>query len=380
MRLQLLMLLLVCTGSVPAAGQGVPRVDTGWGLDLQASDWTQRAWHDARSEVYDAWRQYLLGNPHLQAPTELWSSAEREKWPAYDLTAALAYQGMPATVLDIRPAEGPRTEFIVQTLFASASGVERAVRPLAITRVWAIREQGKWVFANALPRLTSSWRQEIEGTFTYVVHPDLPFDSTRARRGIAFADSLAEHLGLPELGEITYVVAPSPEELHRVMGIDWAPRGGGFGYSIPWNKLLLSGSSTFGEDNRHELVHMVLAPVLEKRQTHGIVNEGLATWLGGSSDRSYSELLRAYSGYLDAFPSVELDDVLTGEGPDRGWYPAGAVLVELVHERGGWIAVRELLTIGRSNDELRAGLTRLLGITWPEIAAAWRTRIAAAGL
>jgi hypothetical protein len=370
--------ILLLTIAAPATGQGVPRVDTGWGVDLEAASWADRSWHAVVPEIYAAWRQYLLSDPHLQAPTQYWSAAEQEKWPGYDLTASLAYQGMPATVLEITPADSTESAFVVRTLFASAAGAERTVRPLALTRVWAVREGGEWVFANALPRLTESWTREVVGPITYLIHPNVAFSSARAVRAIAFADLLADRLNLPALDEVTYIVAPSPTELHRVMGIDWTLGGRGFGYSAPWNRLILSGSSVFGEENRHELVHYVLGPVLEERQTHAIVNEGLATWLGGTRDMAYPDLLKEYSSYLREHPSVGLNEVLVGDGPDRGWYPAGAVLVHMVHESGGWPAVGQLLTSGRSTEALKAALEELLAMSWPDIAAYWRARVLAA--
>jgi hypothetical protein len=369
--------ILLLSVAAPATGQGVPRVDTGWGLDLEAASWADHSWHAAVPEIYAAWRQYLLRDPHLQAPTEFWSAAEQEKWPAYDLTASLAYQGMPATVVEITPADNTASAFVVRTLFASVAGAERTVRPLALTRVWAVREGGQWVFANALPRLTASWRREVVGPITYLIHPDVAFSSARAASAVAFADSLAARLNLPTLEAVTYIVAPSPTELHRAMGIDWTLGGRGFGYAAPWNRMILSGSGVFGEENRHELVHYVLGPVLEERQTHGIVNEGLATWLGGTRDMAYRDLLKEYSSYLGENPSVGLNEVLVGDGPDRGWYPAGAVLVQMVYESGGWPAVRQLLISGRSTEALKAALEELLAMPWAEIAASWRAKVLA---
>jgi hypothetical protein len=81
-----------------------------------------------------------------------------------------------------------------------------------------------------------------------------------------------------------------------------------------------------------------------------------------------------YAQFLQQNPHTELDSVLEATGPDVGWYPAGAVLVEMVHDRGGWSAVRQLLTSGRSNDELREAPTELLDV----IAQRWKEKISAA--
>lgn len=375
------LLLLAAPG--PAASQGVPRVTTGWGVDTASAAWSEAAWHPAVPEIYRAWRDYLLSDPHLQRPTPHWSAAEQERWPGYDLTASLAYEGFPATVLDIRPAGGaapvpgpsavPDT-FVVKTLFAAAKSEERAVKPVALTRVYALREEGRWVFANALPRLTRGWGRVEVGPVTYVVEPGLAVDRARARGAVAFADSLAGALGLPELEGVTYYLAGTPERLHRVMGVDWTFGGLGHGYVLPWNQMILSGDAAFGEANRHELAHYVLRPLVEERRTHPIVSEGMATWLGGSTGLASPELRAAYGRYLREHPGVTLDAILEANDPDRGWGPGGAVLVAMVHEEGGTEALLELLRAGRSNEALRSAASELLGVPWETVQDRWRRR------
>lgn len=87
-------------------------------------------------------------------------------------------------------------------------------------------------------------------------------------------------------------------------------------------------------------------------------------------------LLAEYTAFVRDHPGVTLDAILEDEGPDRGWYPGGALLVMMVHEQGGTPALRRLLAGGRSNEALRATLVDLLGVSWDEVATAWRARAA----
>jgi hypothetical protein len=359
-----------------AQAQSVPRVIAGWGVDTTATAWSEAAWHEDAVAIYRLWAEYLRSDPRLQQPTAHWSAAEQRQWPAYDLTAGIAYKGFPATVLDIRPATPAADEFVIRTLFASATGDAREVRPIALTRVYAVREDGRWVLSNALPRHTRGWSTATIGGITFVVE-GRAVDTARAARTAAFADSIADAFAVPRIDSLTYYVAASPESLHRALGVDWTFGAQGHGYALAANRLVLSGDAVFGEENRHELVHIVLSPVLEERRTHGLVAEGVATFFGGTIGRSYRELVTEYATYLAAHPEVGLDAILEAEGPDRGWYPAGAVLVGLVHERGGVAALQELLRSGRSDDELRATVARLLELSWEEVGAEWRRRIGA---
>ncbi len=357
--------------------QSVPRVGLGFGVDTVSAAWSEAAWHSHVPAIYRAWSEYLSNQPGALRPNPRWSLAEQEAWVAYDLTRGAAYHGAPATVVDIRPVPGG-DEFIVKTLFARTSETQD-IRPIALTRVYATQEGGRWVFGNALLRLTADWERTRIGPIEYVTEPGRPLSRSRAERLLTFADSIADSFDVPRLEALSYYVASSPEELHRVMGIDWTFGGLGYGYAAPANRLILSGDPVKEEENRHELVHILLAPLATERPTHGLVNEGVATWYGGSSGRTFPELMTEYAGYLAGRPEITLDTVLESNSPDRGWRVGGAVVVELAYAHGGLEAIRRLLRAGRSNEELRLELSKVLGMPWERVLTTWRERVLRAG-
>jgi hypothetical protein len=125
------------------------------------------------------------------------------------------------------------------------------------------------------------------------------------------------------------------------------------------------------------MVHILMAPLATEGRTHAIIAEGVASWLGGSQGLYFDELMKQYADYLRANPDVTdvtVDEVLGGSSVDKGWSPTGAVLALLAYERGGFDAVKDLFLSGRSDDELRAALTRLLGIPWSQIDTRVRSR------
>lgn len=371
---------LLLVGSAGTAQSPLPVVP-GWGVDTTgAVPWTDVRMAEDVREIFRRWAEYLRSDPRRQAPTALWSAEERRRWPQYDLTASIAYQGFPATVLDIRPA-APEVPggYVVKTLFASATGPDREIRPIALTRVYAILEGGKWVFSNALTHLTRAWRREAVGPVTYVLEPGYPFDRARAERTVRFADSLAAAFEVPRLEGLTYYLTGSPERLYRIMGVEWTVGGTGFGYASYGDRLIFSGDPSVGEDYRHEIAHFVLGPLQAAGRTHPLINEGVAAWLGGSMGRDFEALMAEYAAYLRSRSDVTLDSVLAPEGPDRGTRPGGATLALMVFEEGGVPAVRGLLASGRSTAELQAALTRILGADWSAIAARWRARALAFG-
>lgn len=365
---------------VAAAAQQPLRVVPGWGVDTTGAG----AWNEASNasdvrEIFRRWAEYLRSNPRAQEPSTLWSAAEQREWRAYDLSASIAYQGVPATVLDIRPAvPGSTDEYVVKTLFAAVAGPGRDVKPIALTRVYTIRENGQWVFSNALPRLTRDWARQTVGPITYVIEPGYPFDAARAAGAVRFADSVATVFDVPGLRDVTYYVTSSPDQVHRLMGVDWTFGGLGYGYASPWNRQIFTGDPALGEAYRHELVHVVLGPLFSDGRAPPLVGEGVATWLGGSLGRDFATVMADYAAFLRAHPGITLDSLLSAN-TDLGTRPGAAALALLVYERGGIPAVKELIGAGRGEDALRAALTSLLGVDWATVGALWHARVLAFG-
>ena len=378
--LKVLSLGLAVTSHVVFSGvvhaQDSVRVVPGWGIDTSSTGSGDYTTQGPVPEIYRAWRDYLRSDATRQSPTKFWSAAEQRKWSRYDVAGGYAYQGFPATVLSIQLAQpGVSDEYVVRTLFASTDGPTNDVKPIALTRVYAIRENGHWVFANALPRLTRDWKRHLVGHVNYIVQPGHTFDEGKARNAVRFADSVAVAFGVQPITNLDYYVTDTPEEIHRILGLDFIVGGEQASYSDPGRQMILVGSSVFGENHRHELTHSALAPLTWTPNTAEIVNEGTATWFGGSLGKSFPQVMRDYAAFLGANPTITLDSVLTVKDHDLGTRPAGAALVEMTSQHGGIAALKALMATGRTTAQLRAGLEKALGMPWTEIGQAWRAHV-----
>jgi len=205
-----------------ARSQDSVRVVPGWGVDTSSTGSGDYTTQGPVPEIYRVWRDYLRSDAQRQSPTKYWSAAEQRKWPRYDIAGSFAYQGFPATVLSIQLAhQGATDEYVIRTLFASVNGPAKDAKPIALTRVYAIRENDQWVFANALPRLTRDWKRHVVGHITYIVQPGHKFDQGKARSAVRFADSVATMFGVQPITDLNYYVADTPEEIHRILGLDY---------------------------------------------------------------------------------------------------------------------------------------------------------------
>jgi hypothetical protein len=181
--------------------------------------------------------------------------------------------------------------------------------------------------------------------------------------------------GVQRISGLNYYVADTPEELHRILGLDFMVGGEQASYSDAARKMILVGNPVFGENHRHELTHSVLTPLMLGGKTPGIINEGTATWLGGSLGKSFPDVMREYAAFLTAHPTITLDSVLTVTDHDLGTRPAGAAMVEMTYRHGGVVAVKGLMAGGRTDAQLRASLEKALEMPWPQIEQAWRAHV-----
>jgi len=289
----------------------------------------------------------------------------------YDLAGSYLPDSAVPEVLSVGPVADLNSEYRVVTLFRS-DNENNSMRSRTVTvTVFALRSEDGWVFANALPRLTQTWRRETIGRITYVMEPGYPFNRERAEQAAAFVDSLASAFGVPQIDPLTYFLTTSSDEVYRIMGLEsekkWGPVGG---VAQPTNHQLFSGIPAVGEDYRHELTHIVILPLMGR--TTYFVSEGVPTWLGGTTGMDFPTAARGLAAFLRQHPGVDLDSIMSGHYPVAQFYAAAAVFVKLVYDQGGTGAVKALFEFGPTAQDLRAPVEHLLGRPWGSIASDWR--------
>src|SRR5438034_9149140 len=171
------------------------RVALGFGVDTLGTS----------REIFALWRNYLSSGPGCSQQSPLWAPSELAQWSVVDLMCSYLYQGFSRfTVVHLAPAVGLDSTYMIRTLVATVSDSTRDVQPLALYRVYATRERGRWVLANALPRLTKDWSHETIGRVQFVFPRTHRFARTRAAATSAFVDSLAAAFAVSPPVSIAY--------------------------------------------------------------------------------------------------------------------------------------------------------------------------------
>jgi len=351
--------------------QGTPR-----GLDVETLS-------PEAASVYRVWQRYLASkngewSVNAGAPSIDWLQSEQKRWPMYDLASFYIPHGAIPEIVSVERTEAcGRSEYRILTRFRSGNrgpGVS-SLAAVNVT-VYAVRDADRWVLANALPFRTCAWRRAAVGQITYIFAPGYPYDAARARRAVAFSDSVASAFSLPRLDSLTYYLTTSIDEMYEIIGLESDIKYGSGpvgGLAQPVNHQLFSGNPRIGEEYRHELAHLILAPICCGGTSY-LVSEGVPTWLGGTAGMDFATAARGLGAFLADNPAVSLDSILSGSYDNAIVYPAGAVLADLVFERGGVTAVKGLFNAGGTPTDLRSSLERQLGRPWRAILLDWRQR------
>jgi hypothetical protein len=348
------------------------RVAVGFGVDTLGAP---------NHEIFTLWTNYLSGRPTCAQRSLLWSPSEQVRWPVTDLLCSFVYQGFSKfTVVDLAPAVGLDSTYLIRTLVARVSDAGQDVQPLALYRVYATREGGRWVLANALPRLTRRWNHETIGRITFVFPATQRFVRARAESTAAFVDSLARAFEVSPPATITYYFTADLIETLGALGLEFFPLGADTVGGRSLGDLVFIGSASNGEAYRHELAHVVLRPFLAPLNASGLVQEGLMTWVGGSAGLLFKDLMPGLKQHLDAHPDATLAGILAEPPPRTGTLDLGydglAVLCKMVYDAGGLAGIRTLASAGREPRAVLSTAAHVLNLSEAQIERLWRARIA----
>ncbi|HTD82575.1 MAG TPA: hypothetical protein VK648_02160 [Gemmatimonadaceae bacterium] len=358
-----------------------PSVSIGFGVDTSIAD---------VGSVVSLVRAYLTKPDSSARSTGLWSTATEFDRRVGDITAGQVNQGFPATVVGVI-SDGPGDSvYVVKILYARADSAQ-GISPLALQRLYAVRESGApygFRLASALPRVTRNWERRTKGHVTFWYVPGHKPNPAKIDRAARFVDSVAKLFSVPPPPHLDVYVGDSMDEVQRAIGLDFFPQASGPGQTsggLTIGSILLMGNPAIGEDYLHEFVHAVLGPSLPAGNR--LVPEGVATWLGGSRGRAAREMYALLHSYQQPDSTLTFTGLVRNNfnvpDADRSTnllYGTGALMVNAVYRKAGIAGVRRIYQLRAAPNDLLHALARELGIADDDatLNAWWRAEAARA--
>lgn len=329
-------------------------------------------------EVAELWINYLNSKPDSLYDNPYWNKAEKLKYKNFDFSIPYLYQ-FPSNQLlryykpTILSIEKEGANYGIRTFFA-ADGLEgefRKSNPWCITKLYAVKEEGKWKLKNALPIITDKWNKKTIGKITFIYPPHHKFNNDLATKSSQFCNEIIKQFNFPGLEPFDFYITDSGDELGQLLNFDFYYAGYTTGIGMRENRMLLSGMGS--EYYPHEFMHLLLP----KQDRHWMIEEGFATWKGGQNGKTFEESAKRLANELAKNDTISFTDILNKKW---GWqyaafYTTGAILCDIAYKKGGVMLVNELLKIPNDNEKLIDNLCLLFDMEKKEFDAFLRKEI-----
>jgi hypothetical protein len=326
-------------------------------------------------EIATLWINYLNSKPDSLYDNPYWNNAEKIKFKKFDLSTPYMYQFPSKQLLNyykptILSIEKEDEHYGIRTIF-SAEGLEgeyRKSNPWCITKLYAVKEDGKWRLKNALPIITDKWNKKTVGKITFIYPPHHKFNNDLATTANLFCSELTKQFKFPEWEPFDFYITDSADELGKLLNFDFYSAGYTTGIGMNDHHMLLSGLGS--EYYPHEFIHLIVP----KQDRHWMIEEGFATWKGGQGEKTFEESAGLLANELAKNHTVSFSDILNKKW---GWqfsafYTTGAILCNLTYEKGGVELLNELLKIPNDNEKLIDNLCLIFKIEKKEFDPFWR--------
>ena len=224
-----------------------------------------------------------------------------------------------------------------------------------IYNVSVIKKNERFLLKNILSHNIKDWKKLKIGNITYWIPEHVKINRFKAEKYNNINEKISTFFGA-KLISFSYIYCDSNEQLMRLIGYDFdqsmylQDQNGSVTYTD--DNLIFSGNNS--EINTHELVHLYVAEKFT--QANPFINEGIATFLGGSKGLSYEDHLFKLKIHLNNNDINIYDEYFFGnyvlDSDTSLRYTLSAFLCDLALREIGKKGLFELLNCGISNYDI----------------------------
>ena len=206
------------------------------------------------------------------------------------------------------------------------------------------------------------------GNITYYYHPWVDPSLEEMNDMQIFNEEMSQFFNL-EVLNFDYILMEHPVDVAGVMGIDFNPTNfvpeqyGGL--ADIYNDVIYAGNGSAYYP--HEAVHLYVHTLFDGL-CHKWIDEGIATFLGGSSGQTLDEHLCDLASYMEENPDYFQGDLLSlDQNPKEKLsvdlrYSIGGLICKLVADKMGNKALLSFLASGTTDEEFYQNVENYLGV------------------
>ena len=240
-----------------------------------------------------------------------------------------------------------------------------------IPTVYAKKFNNHFLLVNSATYHKKTLEHHKIGNIDYYVHPAHKFDIEKAYKMNDFNKLMAERFSSKPIA-CTYFVANTTREIVEIWGYEYMnrmyrPEQTG-GVAFPSDKVIFCGNNS--EYYPHELIHLYAYDVSDNIP-HFWLNEGVATYFGGSTEKSFEWHLNELKEFNKMNPTFNYADISAigdsyipnGKHLTEIRYILGAIVIREVYEKYGMDGIKAALDQGDTDADFFAFLEEKLEIT-----------------
>lgn len=352
----LLLLLLACATKPPAT-EPAPPIEAGASNVLTVADIRIAAGvdttHAATLEAVNCLRRYFTRKMDPEAPNDYWYAPDIDhyggpyaelRYAEYDSVGDLRYR---PTVLEARPAA--QGQLLLKVMWSEEPGTQD-LSTAKYAFEFLVRSTAEGArLSLPIEHNTASWERRTVGQVNYIISPRHAFNAAEAEEQRIMIERLSAFFEVPPF-PITYYSYAGPADLYAARGF----------LRHPLMHTLASGGMVDGTNNvhsgnnkdiyTHEVVHLFSQS--RTKEPPPLLEEGLATLIGGSVEHDYAWHRANLQRYLAADASLDLRDRCTTTMRDyinadtSVPYVIGAVLCERILRRDGKAGLLHVMSEG----------------------------------
>ncbi|WP_405571611.1 hypothetical protein [Winogradskyella sp. Asnod2-B02-A] len=185
---------------------------------------------------------------------------------------------------------------ILKIGFVGTNTATKATTIRAIYNIIAKRVETDWKLKRAIEYQTKEWTQiKKEGITYYLPKRKIP-NEIEMKMQIKDIEFICDFFNTNAI-DITYYSCDTPKQVFEIKGFDYLPNMyfSETGGMVDYGNIIYSGNNS--EYYTHEIVHIYTTKLFPSIQP--ILNEGIATYLGGSGKNSYEWHREKFKVYLN---------------------------------------------------------------------------------
>ena len=231
-----------------------------------------------------------------------------------------------------------------------------------IYNLYAQKENGLFFFYPGLYYNSLQMKTHTEGNIRYRYKGSL--NISRCKEMNAINNQLAAEFKMDPV-QFVYYRFKNAKELFNGLGFDYIynmylDSTGGMRSNA--TEAVYCGNDS--EVYTHEIVHLYTDKICNN--ANSFANEGIATWLGGSGNISYTGGVKTIAEYISGKPNMNILEALLHDTQVDGKlsmkYFLGALICKKVQDKHGMNGIKKLLCSGKSIEDFLAQTNELIGL------------------